>query len=133
MAIKKPESMEECIYFTNRSLGEEGRATAWVYRKKCPKCDGVLGKPIRKTGAVDKKADHYECPKCKYQESNEDVEKGLSVEIDYKCPHCGNEGEATTEYERKSFQGVKAYVFECGKCNEKIGITKKLKKTKKEK
>jgi len=132
MTIKKPESMEECIYFTNRNI-DDGRATAWVYRKKCPKCDGILGKPIKKNGKPDKKAEIYECPKCKFQESNEDVEKDLQMEIEYKCPYCGNEGEATTAYQRVSFKGVKSYVFECGKCNEKIPITKKLKAIKKKK
>ena len=69
--------------------------------------------------------------KCGNQESNEKVEKGLKLEVDYKCPHCGFEGQTTTEYERTKFQGVHSYVFTCGKCNQKIAITKKLKDTKK--
>ena len=131
MAIKKPNSMEECLYFTNRSIGE-GFATAWVYRKECPKCKkGRLGKPIKKNGKVDKKADYYECPLCKYQEKNEEVEKDLKLEVEYKCPYCNNEGQTTTEYERKVFEGVPSYVFVCEKCGKKIGLTKKLKDTKK--
>ena len=131
MILKKPSSMEECLYFTNRSIGN-GSATAWAYRKECPKCKkGRLGKPIKKNGKVDKKADYYECPLCKYQETNEQVENTVKLEVQYKCPHCGNEGETTTEYKRKTFEGVPSYVFECGKCNKKIGITKKLKNTKK--
>ncbi len=48
MQLKKPDSMEECLYFTNRSIGN-GNAIAWVYRKECPKCKkGRLGKPIKK-------------------------------------------------------------------------------------
>lgn len=131
MALKKPDSMEECIYFTNRSIGE-GSAIAWVYRKECPKCKKpTLGKPIKSNGKVDKKADYYECKLCKYQESNEEAEKDLKLEVQYKCPYCDNESETIAEYERKVFEGVLSYVFECGKCNKKIGITKKLKSSKK--
>ncbi|MBI2134519.1 hypothetical protein HYU09_00880 [Candidatus Woesearchaeota archaeon] len=132
MELKKPGSMEECLYFTNRSLGNEGYAIAWVYRKPCPKCKNArLGKPIKKNGKADKKAAVYECPSCKYQEPNEKIESELKVEVEYKCPHCSNEGFATTEYKRKSFEGVPAYVFECEKCSKNIGITKKLKGSKK--
>src|SRR3989338_6745200 len=109
MSLKSPDSMDECLYFTNRSIGE-GYATAWVYRKECPKCKkGRLGKPIKKNGKTDKKAAYYECPACSY------------------------EGEATSEYKRKTFEGIQSFVFECGKCNKKIGITKKMKKSKKSK
>ena len=131
MPLKKPNSVEECLYFTNRSIGE-GFATAWVYRKECPKCKkGRLGKPIKKNGKADKKADYYECPLCKYQESNEQVDNSVKLEVQYKCPHCGFEGEATSEYKRKLFEGIPSYVFECSKCNKKIGLTKKLKNIKK--
>ncbi|MBW2976988.1 hypothetical protein KY347_06090 [Candidatus Woesearchaeota archaeon] len=131
--LKKPESMEECVYFTSRSIGD-GFATAWVYRKNCPKCKKpTLGKPIKKNGKVDKKADYYECKTCKYQESNEDIEKDLKLEVQYKCPYCGNEGETTTAYKRAVFEGVPSYVFACGKCGKKIGLTKKLKESKKKK
>lgn len=106
----------------------EGYAVAWVYRKECPKCKKhTIGKPIKKNGKADKKAPYYECRICKYQESNEQVENSLKLEIEYKCPYCGNEGEATTEYTRKIFEGIPSYVFECGKCGKNIGITKKLK------
>ena len=131
MPLKKPNSVEECLYFTNRSIGE-GFATAWVYRKECPKGKkGRLGKPIKKNGKIDKKADNYECPHCKYQETNEQVESAVNLEVQYKCPHCGFEGEATSEYKRKLFEGIPSYVFECSKCNKKIGLTKKLKNIKK--
>jgi len=52
------------------------------------------------------------------------------MNIKYKCPYCGNEGEATTNYKLKTFKGVKAYVFSCSKCKEQIGITKKMKEIK---
>ena len=131
MALKKPNSAEECIYFTNRIIGS-GKAIAWVFRKECPKCrKGIMGKPLKKGGKPDKKSDHYACYSCNYQESNEQVENNLVINIEYKCPHCGNEGEATSEYKRKNFEGVPSYVFECQKCRKKIGLTKKLKEPKK--
>ena len=123
--------MEECLYFTNRTI-DSGRAMAWVYRKKCPKCnEGIMTKPVKKGGKADKKASYYVCNKCSYQESNEDVEKDLKLEVDYKCPHCGFEGQTTAEHKRKSFQGVPSFVFTCEKCNQKIPLTKKLKDSKK--
>ena len=131
MSLKSPDSMEECLYFTNRSIGE-GYATAWAYRKECPKCKkGRLGKPIKKNGKADKKAAYYECKECKYQESNEQVENSVKLEVQYKCPYCSYEGEAASEYKRKFFEGVPSYVFECGKCRKKIGLTKKMKGSKK--
>ena len=132
MELKEPSSMNECIYFTNRNLGENGSARAWVCRPLCPKCKkGRLGKPIKKNGKVDKKADYYECPECKHQIPMEEEDKLLKVEVKYTCPYCKNVGEATTGYKREKFEGVPAYVFECQKCNKKIGITKKLKEGKK--
>lgn len=133
MPLKKPNSMEECVYFTNRAIGS-GMAMAWVFRKQCQKCDkGAMGKPQKKGGKTDKKAAYYVCNSCGYQESNADVENNLVLNVEYKCPYCGNEGETTSEYKRKSFEGVPSYVFECGKCHKKIGLTKKLKDTKKKK
>ena len=133
MQLKKPNNVEECLYFTNRSIGE-GFAVAWVYRPVCEKCNkGRMGKPLKKDGKPMRKAEYYECPECKHQVPNEELEAKLKVEIEYQCPHCGNQGMTVTECERVTFEGVKAYVFECEKCNKKIGITKKMKKTKKEK
>lgn len=144
MALRKPSSMEECIYFTNRTIESpaslrtdsqagHGKAMAWVFRKECPKCKGIMGKPLKKGNKVDKKADHYVCYSCGYKEGNEQVENSLMINVEYKCPHCGNEGGTTTTYQRKSFEGVPSYVFECQKCHKKIGLTKKLKEGKKKK
>ena len=131
MSLKKPNSAEECVYFTNRTI-DSGRAMAWVFRKECTKCKkGIMGKPQKKNGKFDKKADHYVCYSCGYKESNEQVENNLVLNIEYKCQYCGNEGETTTEYKRKTFEGVPSFVFECQKCHKKIGLTKKLKETKK--
>ncbi len=122
--------MEECVYFSNRTIGN-GKAMAWVYRVDCPKCHkSKMGKPVEK-GKIKIRADEYKCPECGYTETKEQHEPRLKVEVIYTCPHCGNQGEATTEYKRKSFEGVPAFVFQCGKCGNKIGLTKKMKKTKK--
>jgi len=122
--------MDECIYFTNRSIND-GYAVAWVYRKECPKCKKAqMGKPIKKNGKPDKKSPVFECPACKYQEDNAAMEASLKVEVEYQCPFCKHEGQATTEYRRKKLDGIDAFVFVCQKCNKKIGITKKLKSKK---
>lgn len=131
MPSKKPASMEECVYFTNRTIGS-GKAVAWAFRKKCAKCNKwPMSKPQKKSGKIDKKAEHYVCYSCGYEESDEETENNLILNVEYKCSHCGNEGEMTTEYKKKSFYGVKAYVFNCQKCGQKIGITQKLKEPKK--
>ena len=127
--LTKPKSMDDCIYFTNRIL-INGKITAWVFRKECPKCKkSHLEKPLKK-GKPDKKSPFYVCPNCSYQENNKDVEEGLTLNIEYTCPHCNNNGETTTQYQRKVFEGIPSYIFECQKCCKKISITKKLKEPK---
>jgi transcription elongation factor Elf1 len=135
MALKQPESMDECLYFSNRSMEEvkEGQVTAWVYRKECPKCKKAeMGKPVVK-GKVKIRAKEYVCPECNFTEEKEEHEESLTLEAVYTCPWCGKEGEGTTPYVRKKFKGVLAYIIVCEHCGEKIPITKKLKKIKKKK
>lgn len=131
MALNVPESMDECLYFTNRPIGEKGHVLAWVYRKECPKCHKAkMGKPVVK-GKVKTRADYYECPECKYQEKKQEHEESLRLEAQYTCPECGKEGEGTTEYKRKNYKGVSSYIIICQHCNTQIPITKKLKDLKK--
>ena len=60
MTFKKPNNMEECLYFTNRTI-DSGRTIAWVFRKECRKCKkGFMNKPAKKGGKFDKKADYFE-------------------------------------------------------------------------
>jgi predicted RNA-binding Zn-ribbon protein involved in translation (DUF1610 family) len=110
MSLKQPESVDECLYFTRRKLEPRGSIMAWAFRKKCPKCQkGLMRKP-------NKRALEYECPACGFTEEKMAHEAGIVVNVEYACPSCGFSGEATTEYKRKPWQGVKAYVFLCGKC-----------------
>jgi len=130
--LRQPESMDECLYFSNRSVGE-GQVTAWVYRKECPKCKKEkMGKPVVK-GKVKTRATEYVCPTCGYTEQKKEHEESLTLEAAYTCPKCGKEGEGTTKYVRKSYQGVLSYLVSCEHCGENIPITKKLKNIKKKK
>ena len=128
MSLRMPESMNECLYFTNRD-----DVTAWVYRKTCPKCKKAkMGKPVVK-GKVKTRAEVYECPACQYTEEKIAHEESLVIEAQYTCPKCKKEGESTGQYKRKPFMGVQSYIVECQHCQEKIPITKKLKKIKSKK
>ena len=134
MAINEPESMDDLIYFTNRSLEEgKGKIKAWVYKKLCPKCGKVkMGKPVVK-GKVKIRAKEYVCPECNFTEEKEIHEESLTIEGKYTCPECGKEGESAAPYKRKTFMGVKAYMLECEHCQAKLPVTKKMKKPKKKK
>jgi len=128
--LKKPESMDECLYFTNRTIGENGSIIAWAFKKECPKCHKAkMGKPIE-NGKKKIRAKEYVCPECGYTEKKEAHEQSLFLNVEYTCPYCGFEGETTIEYKRKNFQGIPAFVFICEKCGKKIGITKKMKSKK---
>lgn len=133
MTLEMPESMDECIYFTRRA--DKGKIIAWVRKKLCTKCNkGLMGKPVdEKTGRPKIRAKEYVCPNCGNTVEKAEHEATLDCEIIYTCQHCGKEGEAVAPYQRKTFQGVKAIVFQCEHCNEKIGITKKMKAPKKKK
>jgi len=130
--VTEPESMEDIIYFTNRTLEEgKGKLKAWVYKKLCPKCQKAkMGKPVEK-GHVKIRAKEYVCPACNFTEEKAEHEESLTLEAKYLCPYCNKEGESTAPYTRKSFMGVKAYIVECQHCKAKIPVTKKMKKIKK--
>lgn len=130
MALQIPNSMDECVYFTNRTIGS-GNAKAWAMKMDCPECKKAkMGKPVEK-GKVKIRADYYECPECKYREEKKEHEAKLTLSVIYTCPYCLHKGEAETEFKRKSFEGVPSYIFICESCNKKIGVTKKMKEPKK--
>ena len=132
MALRFPESAEECVYFTRRKLDKEGSIVAWVFKEKCEKCGkGMMGKPKGDDGKVKIRAAEYICPECSHAVEKQAYEDTLTANIRYTCPKCSNKGEIQIPCRRKSVEGVKALVFNCQKCNEKILITKKMKYTKK--
>ena len=128
--MKVPESMDECLYFTNR-----GYILAWTYKKDCPKCKKAkMGKPVDpKTGKVKIRATEYVCPECNYKEEKKEHEESLMLQATYTCPKCNKEGESTAPYKRKNYLGVPSFVVECQHCGEIMPLTKKLKEPKKKK
>ena len=128
MALRIPESMDECLYFTNR-----GDLLAWVYRKECPQCHKAkMGKPVVK-GKIKVRATEYVCPACGFTEQKVEHEESLELQATYTCPECNKEGESTCMYKRKNHLGVLSYVVECEHCGAQLPITKKLKEIKKKK
>ncbi len=132
--LVEPQSMDECIYFTNRAIGENytGFARCWVFREKCPKCKkAFMGKPKGPEGKIQIRAKEYVCPACNYTEEKTSYEEKLTANIDYTCPKCQFKGQVQMPFKRKSVMGVKTLRFQCEKCKENIDITKKMKVIKK--
>ncbi|MFH1400416.1 MAG: hypothetical protein ABIH41_02760 [Nanoarchaeota archaeon] len=128
--MRFPDSMDECVYFTRRKLGEKGQAVAWVLRQSCPKCKkALMGKP-REKGKVKIRSTEYVCPECKYTVEKEEYEPTLTAAIQFTCPSCGKKGEKEISYQRKSIQGVQTLRVTCD-CGENIDVTKKMKAPKK--
>jgi predicted RNA-binding Zn-ribbon protein involved in translation (DUF1610 family) len=131
--LVEPKSMGECVYFTNRAVGENftGFARCWVFKEKCPKCKkGMMGKPVE-NGKIRVRATEYVCPSCGYSEEKTSYEEKLTANIDYTCPKCQFKGQTQMPFKRKSVAGVKTLRFNCEKCGEMIDITKKMKAIKK--
>ena len=137
MALKEPKSMDDCVYFTNRTIGE-GSIKAWVLREMCPKCKkALMGKPKAKNGKVKSRALFYVCPECGHTMEKEAYEDTLQCSVLYRCPHCKHEGDAQVPFERKKVQrfdeekmkkvSVDVIRFQCGKCGQNIDISKKMK------
>ena len=122
MVLRLPQSMVECLYFTNREY-----VLAWVYRKECPKCHKAkMGKPVVK-GKVKTRAKEYVCPSCSYREELTAHEESLMLEAQYTCPSCKKKGESTAPYQRKVYKGILSFIVECQHCHAKIPLSKKLK------
>ncbi len=138
MSLKEPASMDECVYFTNRIIGN-GKIKAWVFREKCPKCGkGLIGKPKdKKTGKTKIRAEKYVCAECSYEAEKEEYEDSLMANIKYTCPGCSHSGEIQTSFKRKKIQRldektgkketIDAIRFQCEKCRQNIDLTKKMK------
>lgn len=132
MALRQPESMDECIYFTQRSLGDgKGSVKLWVFRQTCPKCrKEIIGKPRDSKGKVKTRATEYVCPGCGYRIEKKAYEESLTANAEYQCPACGNNGEAQILFKRKNIEGVQTIRFQCAKCSANIDVTKKMKEKK---
>jgi len=134
MTYKKPESTAECVYFSNRDVGE-GSAMIWVFKQECPECHKAkMGKPVdAKTGKVKIRAKEYICPECGYTVEKKEYEDGLTAYCEYTCPECKSQGEAEAHFRMKTIDGVKTIRFNCNSCGANIDITKKMKKKKQKK
>ncbi len=134
--MKQPDSMDKCVYFTNRIIGS-GKIKAWVLKELCPKCKkSLMSKPKDpKTGKPKIRSLEYVCPSCNYTIPKEEYEDSLTISIQYTCPHCSFSGEEQIPFKRKKIQlinesgkkkTVDAVRFQCSKCKKNIDITKKL-------
>ncbi len=134
--MNEPTSIQECIYFTTRSIGT-GKIKAWVFKEKCPKCGkGLMGKPEEK-GKIKIRAKEYICKECGYCIDKDEYEPTLTVNIKYTCPYCSYAGEISIPFRRKKIshlneetdkkQSIETIRFQCEKCGKDIDITKKMK------
>jgi len=90
-----------------------------------------------KTGKISIRAKEYVCSECSNKVDEDSYERTLTMNVQYMCPHCQNNGELTISFKRKKVQvfdgekqkkkAVDAVVFKCEKCNKDINITKKMK------
>ena len=130
--------MDECVYMTNRTIGENGSVRCWVFREKCTCGKGSMGKPVdEKTGKVKTRAKEYACSECGRSVEKDVYEDSLTANVSYTCDKCGNSGELQLPFKRKKVkrfdeekgknETVDALMFECGKCKEKIYVTRKMK------
>lgn len=132
MVLKQPESMDECVYFTQRSLeGGKGSVKVWAFKQTCPKCKkAIMGKPRDSKGKVKTRANEYVCPGCGYSVEKKAYEESLTANAEYTCPSCGSSGEAQIQYKRKNIEGIPTLRFQCIKCKASIDVTKKMKERK---
>ena len=138
MALRQPQSMDECVYFTIRADEQGNKIKAWVFREQCPQCkEGIMGKPRDpKTGKPKIRAEEYVCPKCNYTLEKEAYEDTLTANIEYTCS-CAQSGGVQMPFKRKKVQRfdeesqkkvtVDSIRFQCQGCGKNIDVTKKMK------
>ncbi len=138
MTLKQPTSINECVYFTNRTIGN-GKVKAWVFKEICPNCKkGMMGKPVDpKTGKPQIRTKEYVCKECNFTMPEEEYEDTLTINTQYICPYCDFQGEKQVPFIRKKIQvfdeeeqkkkTIEAARFQCEKCGKNIDITKKMK------
>jgi len=127
MAIKEPSSMDECVYFTRRTI-PTAKIMVWVSKEECPKCHkSLMGKPKDKKGKVMIRAKEYTCYDCGHTESKEEYESRLTASAKFTCLKCNSDGEQQISFKRKNIDGIKTLRFTCDKCENNIDVTKKMK------
>ncbi len=124
MAIKQPESMDDLVYFTDRDTAG-GPVRMWVFRKECPECGKMMGKPKDAKGKVKIRASEYVC-ECGHTEQKAEYEDSLIASAEYTCNACGKEGEAEVPFKRKLIKGVQTVRITCD-CGAHLDVTKKMK------
>ena len=139
MSFKKPESMDECVYFSQRSLNNEkgepsGEITTWIFREMCRKCGKEkMGKPRGSNGKVKIRANEYVCPSCGLSIEKKAYEDSLIAYAEYVCCYCGSSGETQIPFQRQNIDGVQTLRFNCSNCSGNLDVTKKMKEKKKSK
>ena len=124
--------MDECVYFTQRSLADgKGSVKVWVFKQTCPKCmKAIMGKPRDSKGKVKTRANEYVCPSCGHSVEKKAYEESLTANAEYTCLGCSSSGEAQIPYKRKNIEGIPTLRFQCAKCQASIDVTKKMKEKK---
>lgn len=131
MALHVPNSMEDIVYWTNRSI-DKGKVMVWVPKQACSQCKkATMGKPVGDDGSVKIRAKEYVCPSCKYTVEKSAYEESLTAYALYTCPSCLKKGEFSGLFKRKNVEGVLTFRFPCSSCGTTIDVTKKMKEKKK--
>ena len=126
----EPQSMNEVLYYTNRSLGEnaDGSIICWVRKQLCPKCKKeLMGKPRDSKGKVKMRSPLYECPSCHFTAEKKPYEESLTAQVNYTCPSCKKKGSSETQFKRKNIEGIPTLRFLCEHCKANLDVTKKMK------
>lgn len=130
MALQIPDSMDELVYWTNRTIGN-GKVMMWVYKEYCPNCKKAkMTKPVDEKGNVKSRAKEYLCSACGYSIDKKMYEESLTANIIYTCPACQYKGECTGLFKRKNINGILTFRFQCEKCKTHLDVTKKMKEKK---
>ncbi|RME78037.1 hypothetical protein D6774_02400 [Candidatus Woesearchaeota archaeon] len=132
--LKEPQSMDELIYFTNRTV-DGGSIKLWVYKITCEKCGkGLMQKPRdEKTGLPKIRAKEYVCSECANTEEKKAHEEKLIAQAVYTCPSCKKEGSWEGPFKRRTIGGVPTIRVTCEHCAAHIDVTKKMKQKKSKK
>ena len=137
MVFKKPEDMNDLVYYTVRDFENSkgkvtGVASVWVYRQDCSSCGKAkMGKPLKPDGKPKIRATTYECPKCSFSAEKKEYEDSLEAQGEYKCPECEKEFKFEKPFVRKTLKGVPlTFRIVCEGCNHNLDVSKKMKQPK---